>query len=58
VYIYDFIWEPENKGPLFGPKRGDPTAGQGVLHSTITYALDQDGMPLDVGVFHQGTWLK
>lgn len=58
VYLYDFTWMIEGRGPLYGPLRGDPTAGRGILHSTITYALDQQSMPIHVGIFHQGTWLK
>ena len=58
VYLYDFNWMIEGRGPLSGPLRGDLTAGRGLLHSTITYALDQQGMPIHVIVYHQGTWLK
>jgi hypothetical protein len=58
VYLYDFTWMIEGRGPLYGPLRGDLTAGRGILHSTISYTLDQQGMPIDVGIFHQGTWLK
>ena len=58
VHLHSFRWDTAIYGPLFGPRRGDPAAGRGILHSTITYALDQDGMPLDVVIFHQGTWLK
>lgn len=58
VYLYDFNWKIEGRGPLSGPLRGDLTAGQGLLQSTITYALDQQGMPIHVVVYHQGTRLK
>lgn len=58
VYLYDFNWKIEGRGPLSGPLRGDPNAGRGLLPSTITYALDQKGMPIHVIVYHQGTWLK
>lgn len=58
VHLYAFRWDTALHGPLSGPRRGDPAAGRGTLHSTMTYALDQNGRLLDVVVFHQGTWLK
>lgn len=58
VYGYSFVWKTKGRGPLYGPHRGNPVAGQSVRSSTIHYALDQDDMPIDVGVSHQGTWLK
>lgn len=58
VYLYSFIWKTEGRGPLYSPRRGNPAAGQSVLHSTITYALDQHDMPIHLSIFHQGTWLK
>lgn len=58
VYLYSFIWKTEGRGPLYGPHRGNPVAGQSVRSSTIDYALDPNDMPIDVGVSHQGTWVK
>jgi hypothetical protein len=58
VYAYSFVWKTEGRGPLYGPHRGNPVAGQSVRSSTIDYALDPNDMPIDVGVSHQGTWVK
>lgn len=58
VYLYSFVWKTDGRGPLYGPHRGNPAAGRSVLHSAITYALDQEDMPIHVSIFHQGTWLK
>lgn len=58
VYDYSFVWKTKGKGPLYGPHRGNPVAGQSVRSTTIDYALDPNEMPIDVGVSHQGTWVK
>lgn len=58
VYLYSFRWIVDGRGPLYSPRRGDPKAGRSVRHSTFSYALDQEDMPIHVSVYHQGTWLK
>ncbi len=58
VHRYYFMWITEGRGPLYGPNRGNPAAGRSVRHSAISHELDQHDMPRDVGVSHQGTWVK